>query len=83
MAIEKVPTAAEFHFETTQCHIMHRDVKTAMIELAKLHVKAALKAAAETGKTKEEVVHFQEGSYMMSVVDKDSILNAYSESNIE
>lgn len=83
MAIEKLPTAAEFYFQITKCHINHRDVKKAMTEFAKLHVEAALKAAAENAQTKEEVAHFQEGSYMMSVVDKDSILNAYPESNIE
>jgi hypothetical protein len=83
MKMNKLPTAEEFYFEITQCHINHRDVKTAMIEFAKLHVRAALETAATNSKTKEEIAIFMEGTYKTSVVDKESILNTYNESNIK
>jgi len=38
-----IPTAEEFYKQTTGCIMNHRDIKTAMIEFAKLHVEAALK----------------------------------------
>ncbi len=83
MAIEKVPTAAEFHFETTQCRIMHRDVKTAMIEFAKLHVKAALEAAANNAEVSIELSNPYDPESEYAEVNKQSILSAYPESNIE
>lgn len=55
----------------------------AMIEFAKLHVEAALEAASKKATIKDEVAHFQEGSYMVSVVNKDSIVNAYPLTNIK
>ncbi len=50
-------------------------VKSAMIEFAKFHVEAALKAACKYSKTSE----------IMGVigVDEDSILNAYPLENIK
>ena len=45
--MSKIPTAEEFYKQTTGCIINHGDVKTAMIEFAKLHVEAALLAAEE------------------------------------
>ena len=41
--MSKIPTAEEFYKQTTGCVVNHRDVKTAMIEFAKLHVEAAKK----------------------------------------
>ena len=38
--MSKIPTAEEFYKQTTGCVMNHRDVKTAMIEFAKLHVEA-------------------------------------------
>ena len=38
------PTAEEFFYQTTGVYINHKDIKNAMIEFAKLHVEAALKA---------------------------------------
>jgi len=49
------------------------NVTKAMIEFAKLHVEAALEAAAET-KVKGT---FTSGMYLRFVDDKESILNAY------
>ena len=43
--MSKIPTVEEFYKQTTGCTINHGDVKTAMIEFAKLHVEAALKEA--------------------------------------
>lgn len=47
--MSKIPTAEEFYKQTTGCVMNHRDVKTAMIEFAKLHVEAALKEAEIAG----------------------------------
>jgi hypothetical protein len=53
------------------------DDETLMIEFAKLHVEAALKAASEDAHTKDV-------PYTDDVeVDKDSILNAYPLENIK
>ena len=69
-----IPTAEEFYFETTQCHINHRDIKRAMVEFAKLHVQAALEAAT----------NLTNKSGIPRIVDnKDSILNSYPLDNIK
>lgn len=58
----------------------------AMIEFAKLHVKAALEAAAENA---EAFIEYGHGDWMLSMsvedygVNKESILNAYPEENIK
>ncbi len=62
-------TAAEIYLKHTQCVMNHADIKTAMIEFAKLHVEAALKAANKKAKRKEGQV----ADYKLS----DSILNSY------
>jgi hypothetical protein len=50
-----------------------------MIEFAKMHVKAALEAASEKANLDGD-----EGSnFDYIIVDKDTILNAYPESNIK
>lgn len=89
----KVPTAEEFintHYYSEQ---------QMMIEFAKLHVKAALEAAAVNSVmkqkryfslTKEEQVNcleiWNEDDYVPFcgvIIDKDSILNAYPDENIK
>ena len=72
--MSKIPTAEEFYKQTTGCIMNHRDIKTAMIEFAKLHVEAALKEASENVTTV-----YSEEPILGEVynVNKDSILNAY------
>jgi len=53
------------------------DIKTAMVEFAKLHVEAALKAASEN-----VYVELDEHN-MEHIVNKESILNSYSLDNIK
>jgi hypothetical protein len=57
--------------------------KIVAIEFAKLHVEAALKAASEKVTTNEDVAIFAEGTYRTQIIDKSSILNAYSLTNIK
>ena len=73
-----IPTAEEIYLKYTQCVMNHGDIKTAMIEFAKLHVQAALKDASE----KSTVIRDEE-FYTISHVNKNSILNAYPLTNIK
>ena len=63
------------------------NAKSAMIEFAKLHVEAALKAASEKAKTfKNDEVMGGDGRYLRHGyidVDKESILSAYPLENIK
>ena len=54
-----------------------------MIEFAKLHVETALKEASISAETKEESGNPYDMDDKYYVVDKDSILNAYSLDNIK
>ena len=74
--MSKTPKAEEFYKQTTGCIINHGDVKTAMIEFAKLHVKAALKEASEKAEWK---------GYTLAAVEicNYSILDAYPLENIK
>jgi hypothetical protein len=89
----KIPTAEGF---LTQKHFIHGmtrgDLQIAMIEFAKLHVKAALQAAADSRCIKM----FDQTWYAQSLepgtkvldrvditVDKESILNAYPDEFIK
>lgn len=48
--MEKIPTAEEFYIQKgfmPSHHNLGYDIKTAMIEFAKLHVKAAIKTCIE------------------------------------
>ena len=71
--MSKIPTAEEFYKQTTGCIINHGDVKTAMIEFAKLHVEAALKEAEIAG----------QNNWGNSKKMKDAILNSYLLENIK
>lgn len=58
--LDNMITAEEFYKQTTGCVINHIDIKNAMIEFAKLHVKEIQKLqkskyyAGESGYIKEE-----------------------------
>jgi|694.fasta_scaffold06104_22 hypothetical protein len=68
--MEKIPTAEEFIKEAQSNPSKGWTARKLMIEFAKLHVEAALKAAAENVQT----------NYFYTEddpIDKDSILNSY------
>lgn len=79
--MNNTPTAEEYiqnynkEYGTTYVGFEHF-----MVEFAKLHVKAALEAAAEKAVAKEDSADYGTGSIW---VDKQSILNAYSENLIK
>ena len=61
--------------------LIQNNIKQAMIEFAKLHCKAQLKAILENAKTKTKMIPYTGvragGSFPVEVIDKDSIINAY------
>ena len=82
--MSKIPTAEEFIQQfakdfKTKYEGNGGTVANLMIEFAKLHVKAVLEAASEKADTCEKAV----SRGHETVVDKDSILNAYPLSNIK
>ena len=87
------PTAEEFlkNFNEKEGNIdkLYYDsyVKKSMIEFAKLHVEAALKAASEKVKCGLEYSHhegeFEDIPVYEATVDEKSILNAYPLTNIK
>jgi hypothetical protein len=87
--MNNIPTAEEVYFKHTQCIINHGDIKIAMIEFAKLHCEAQLKAILENVKMGTKRVLWDdpkenEDAYMnVSIIDKDSIINAYDFNNIK
>lgn len=54
-----------------------------MIEFAKLHVEAALKAASINAETEQEAGNLYDPEDRYYVVNKDSILNAYPLENVK
>jgi hypothetical protein len=90
MEENKIPTAKEF---LENKNFRYADSQE-MIEFAKLHVKAALKAAAENATLLEDGVDIKSFRYYICNdtnyyndvevdVNKESILSAYPESNIQ
>jgi hypothetical protein len=96
----KIPTAEIFLNETQESFSIWGDllkdkgevfyeenVKTAMVEFAKLHVEAALSKASKEVKTKNVSYNFSNkthiGGMEVTVVDKESIINAYPLENIK
>ena len=77
--MEKIPTATKFLDEKGK-YLLNGDVDITrtMIEFAKLHVEAALKAASENVETKW--VEYTDHDYE---IDKESILNSYPSTNIK
>ena len=86
--MEKIPTAEEFLGKNID-YVLEKDckedVKQAMIEFAKLHVEAALKAASEKAKITErkKVIDNTGGYVRIPTIYKKHILNAYSLENIK
>jgi hypothetical protein len=74
---EKLSTAEEFWYKNTGQSINQEEYQ-AMIEFAKLHVEAALKAAVING----ELTHikYTENDYC---IDEKSIINSYPLENIK
>ena len=72
--MSKIPTAREFY----DAHYSD-DAVVIMRDFAKLHVEAALEAASEKADTCEKAA----SRGHETVVDKDSILNAYPLDNIK
>jgi hypothetical protein len=86
---KKIPTAEEICVKkhiTNEYHISPSDCKLSMIEFAKLHVKAALEAAALSAKIIDDPNSYtgNTGSEYPpdQIVSEKSILTAYPESNI-
>lgn len=88
MAKDKIPTAEDFlqehhqisHYyddKTDRMVCFDDDVKKAMIEFAKIHVKAALEEAS----TNVKVITDYDGVYQD--VNRNSILSAYPLNNIK
>ncbi len=69
-------TAEEYVLATMQGADL-QEIESALIGFAKLHVKAALKAASEQADMKDD------WNNQRGTIDKDSILNAYSLENIK
>lgn len=68
-------TAEETFYKFTGCVINHKDVKIAMIEFAKLHVRHALKQASKKSKRREGTIT----DYKLT----NSVLTAYKLENIK
>ena len=64
---------------------LQADVKASMIEFAKLQVEAALKAAGENAKMLDDKECWRNCSceHPCKIINKESILNAYSLENIK
>ena len=93
--MSKLPTAEEFLIHkgvanpigegwrlnlSRDCYVKtEKDIHTAMIEFAKLHVEAALKEVINNAEIDDYDVH---GQYSPSI-NEDSILNSYSLDNIK
>jgi len=78
-----VHSHAEIQYEKDPNQIVYteEDVKNLMIEFAKFHVDAALKAAAENATA--DIPFYENGVPASPSVNKDSILGAYPLDNIK
>ena len=92
--LDNMITAEEFFYELyPDAYIEHCDIKNAMIEFAKLHVKAALEGASEKVEAEFQPIgwladqhvssSFIEGEDYEISISIQSILNAYSLENIK
>ena len=77
---DTIPTIEEIWFDNTGNKI-NQEEYSAMVEFAKLHVEAALKASEKASLTDFAYEFLQEGAY--DAIDKDTILNAYPLDNIK
>jgi|688.fasta_scaffold1209212_1 hypothetical protein len=78
---KQTPTAEEFYKSVVGASPIGH-TREIMIEFAKLHVQAALKAASEKAQAGLETAHFAEGSYGVPVVNQSTILDSYPLDNI-
>jgi hypothetical protein len=74
----EIPTAREFYqnYIEENNNDSHVDIEEMMIEFAKMHVEAALKAAYEN-------IEYTEVDSSVPYVVEDSILNSYPLTNIK
>lgn len=72
--MEKLPTAEEFLLNELNKETP-KSIQDVLIEFAKLHVEAALKAASET-----EVLYLRNGN---AYTDEKAIINSYPLTNIK
>lgn len=85
--MSKILTAKEYliisdEFETLETREQEEAVTKAMIEFAKLHVEAALKAADQNASV--EIIDYDElDNHPIYSLDSKSILNAYPLTNIK
>jgi hypothetical protein len=81
MEENKTPTARQIlnKYKSRDLGLFNKDIEEAMIEFGKLHVEAALKAAANNAK----VSYSQYGDMDVDGVNKDSIYDAYPLENIK
>lgn len=83
--MKQLPTAEQFlrfksdisEDKTSVEYLTDCEVEEIMIEFAKMHVQAALKAASEKATAGDSDMYFS------SLIDEESILNSYPESNIK
>lgn len=80
--MEKIPTAKEFYSLEYQLLTFGRSMNQheSMVTFAKLHVQAALKAAAASAKAVERPNDYGTG---LIWVDKQSVIEAYPLENIK
>lgn len=83
MENNKTPTASEFLPKNNNGKYSRNEVEKAMIEFAKLHVEAALKAASKKAQCEDGAIVDLGFEIISASVDKDSILNSYSLNNIK
>ena len=76
-------TAEEFLNANWRGEGLKLNVNGLMIEFAKMHVQAALKAASENAQRKKVYNGHSERLIVKRVIDKESILNAYPLTNIK
>lgn len=83
--MNKIPTAEEFcrNYTRLRSAMAIQDLTECMNEYAKLHVKAALKAAAKDAEIDLNGCCEEEEFECSATVDKNSILNAYPENLIQ
>ncbi len=74
-----IPTAQDFLRGNDENSPWTGDMEDAMIEFAKLHVKAALEQAADNAIAKENPADYGTGEIW---VDRKSIINSYPLDNI-
>jgi hypothetical protein len=77
--MEKSPTAKEFIEMNSENHSLI-DIEGIMIEFARFHVEAALKAASKKAKVVDVGIDYAIEEW---AVEKSSILNSYPSKNIK